>query len=252
MTVPANTHFVVFTTNRSGSVWMMSTLNSFSNVTAQGELFLPRPRVSEQRWDSDIAIPRYIETKKEMRGIRPFSVFSYLQRLYRSPGAVGFKLMYAQLGQYPEILAYLIWHRIRVVHLVRRNHLDVMLSYAIKSKIGKAHILNGQIVPTQISVELDTNSLLNRLNRLQKKQQFARMVLKVCRLPTVEVAYEDLLANPDNFHLVWDFLSLDTANATANSNLQKIRRGGHRQVIRNYDEVQRVLADSRFNLLLER
>ena len=41
MAVDVATKFVVLTTNRSGSVWVMSTLNSFPHVTAQGELFAP-------------------------------------------------------------------------------------------------------------------------------------------------------------------------------------------------------------------
>ena len=70
--------FIVLTTNRSGSVWVMSTLNSLPNVTAQGELFLPRNRASERRWDSDFAIPRFIEAKPNGLAFRPFTVFSYL------------------------------------------------------------------------------------------------------------------------------------------------------------------------------
>ncbi len=41
MTVDVTTKFVVLTTNRSGSAWVMSTSNSLPHVTAQGELFLP-------------------------------------------------------------------------------------------------------------------------------------------------------------------------------------------------------------------
>jgi hypothetical protein len=37
-----NSNFVVLTTNRSGSEWIISTLNNFQDVSAHGELFLPR------------------------------------------------------------------------------------------------------------------------------------------------------------------------------------------------------------------
>jgi hypothetical protein len=121
--------FVVLTTQRSGSVWLMSTLNSLKDVTAHGELLLPRSRSRDLRWDSDFARPRYIESG--LRSPRPFSLFSYLNGLYRTPGTVGFKLMYSQLRRYPETLAYLIARRIRVVHLVRENHLDVLISHAV-------------------------------------------------------------------------------------------------------------------------
>lgn len=251
MTVDVETKFVVLTTNRSGSVWLMSTLNSLPNVTAQGELFLPRPRVSERRWDSDFARPRFIETKPAGLALRPFSVFSYLNDLYNTPGSVGFKLMYAQLGLYPEILLYLIRYRIRVVHLVRQNHLDVVLSYAVKAKIGQAHVLAGQSAPEDIRVELDTENLIKRLAWLQKKQGIARKLLSWCRLPHLEVAYEDLLRDQAHFHLIWDFLSLKPEEHMPEPTLVKIRRGGHRDVISNYDQVKAVLANSKFAGLLE-
>jgi LPS sulfotransferase NodH len=245
------TKFVVLTTNRSGSVWVMSTLNSLPHVTAQGELFLPRARVSERRWDSDFACPRFIETRSDGLTFRPFSVFSYLNALYSTPGTVGFKLMYAQLGLYPEMLAYLVRHRIRVVHLVRRNHLDVLLSYAVKAKIGRAHLLVGQSAPDELRVELDNEDLVRRLEWLQKKQSMARKLLSWCRLPHLEIAYEDLLRDQAHFRRIWDFLSIKPEEDMPQSTLVKIRRGGHRDVISNYDEVKEVLANSKFAELLE-
>lgn len=243
--------FVVLTTNRSGSTWLMSTLNSLPHVTAQGELFLRRARVSERRWDSDFARPRFIETKSEGLTFRPFSVFSYLNALYSTPGTVGFKLMYAQLGYHPEILAYLMRHRIRVVHLVRRNHLDVVLSYAVKAKIGQAHLLSGQSAPDDLRVELDTENLIRRLEWLQKKQGIARMLLSWCGLPHLEVAYEDLLRDQAHFRPILEFLSIKLEEQLPQSTLVKIRRGGHRDAISNYDEVKDVLAGSKFAELLE-
>jgi len=251
MTVDAGSKFVVLTTNRSGSEWLISTLNSLPHVAAQGELFLPRARVSERRWDSDFACPRFIETKSAGLTFRPLSVFSYLNALYSTPGTVGFKLMYEQLGLYPEILAYLMRHRIHVVHLVRRNHLDVVLSYAVKAKIGRAHLLLGQSAPDDIRVELDTENLIRQLAWLQKKQSMARKLLSWCRLPHLEVAYEDLLRDPAHFRLIWNFLSIKSEEHMPQSTLVKIRRGGQREVISNYDEVKQILANSKFAELVE-
>lgn len=245
------TKFVVLTTNRSGSVWVMSTLSSLQNVTAQGELFLPKARGSERKWDSDFACLQFIETKFEGLTFRPFSVFSYLNDLYGTPGTVGFKLMYAQLRSYPEILAYLIRHRIRVVHLVRRNHLDVLISYAVKAKIGRAHLLKGESAPDDLRVELDSENLIRQLAWLQKKQSMARKLLSWCGLPHLEVAYENLLRDRAHFRLILDFLSIMPEQDIPESSVVKIRREGHREVIRNYDKVKEALANSQFAELLE-
>lgn len=251
MTIVEGQNFIVLTSNRSGSVWVMSTLNNLQYVTAQGELFLPRPRVSEKRWDSGFAIPRFIEAKSEGLPFRPFSVFSYLNDLYNTPGTVGFKLMYTQLRSYPEILAYLIRYRIRVVHLVRRNHLDVVLSYAVKEKIGQAHLLSGDSAPDDIQVSLDTKNLIKQLEWLQKKQNLARKLLRWCRLPHLEISYEDLLRDQSYYGQIWDFLAIKPKKQMSQSPLVRIRKGTHCEVISNYDNVKEVLSNSKFVDLLE-
>jgi hypothetical protein len=45
---------------------------------------------------------RFFETKFKNWTCSPFFCFSYLNTLYSMPGKVGFKLMYKQLGLYPE------------------------------------------------------------------------------------------------------------------------------------------------------
>lgn len=251
MKAGANRKYIVFTTNRSGSVWLMSTLNALTDVTAQGELFLPRPRTKERRWDSDFACPRYIESEHKETHFRPFSVFGYLDDLYVNSGVVGFKLMYRQLALYPEIALYLLRHRVRVVHLVRRNHLDVLLSYEVKAKIGRAHLLSGETAPEDVCVTLDIADLVKRLERLQRKQSIARTFLTLWQLPHLEVAYEDLLQDEARFRDVFDFLQVELEEELPQSTLVKIRRKGHRDVISNYDAVKEVLLNSRFAGLIE-
>ena len=252
MMANTDSNFVVLTTNRSGSEWVMSTLNNFQNVSGHGELFLPRARILDSKWDADFAYTRFIETKFERFTVRPFSVFSYLKTLYSTPGKVGFKLMYKQLGLYPEILAYLIRYRIHVIHLVRQNHLDVMLSYAVKAKIGRAHLLVGQSAPAELRVELDTRNLVRQFMWLQRQQNIARKLLIWCRLPHLEVAYEDLVRDQNYyFRLIGDFLSINSREQMPQSPLTKIRKGAHRDMISNYDQVKKVLANSKFASLLE-
>ena len=247
-----NTNFVVLTTNRSGSEWVISTLNNFPGVSAHGELFLPRPRNLDKKWDAEFAYTRYFETKFKSLTIRPFSVFSYLDALYGMAGKVGFKLMYKQLGLYPEILAYFIRNRIRVIHLVRKNHLDVMVSYAVKAKIGQAHLLVGQSAPDKLQVELDTRNLVRQFSWLQKQQNMAKKLLLWCKLPHLEVSYEDVVRDQAHyFSLIGDFLSINPREQMPQSPLTKIRKGTHRDMISNYDQVKQVLADSKFAGLLE-
>jgi LPS sulfotransferase NodH len=243
--------FVVFTTQRTGSTWLMSVLNNVDGVSGQGELFLPRPRSQERRWDSDFAWPRYVESRERLGSRRPFSVFRYLTALYESPGSVGFKLMYSQLKSFPEILPFLVREKIDVIHLVRRNHIDVLISFALKRQIGRAHVLSAAERPEDESVELDTRSLVRNIRRLEMKQNLGRATLRVARLRHLEVAYEDLVKDPLRFQALLDFMHIPFDGGPPESAILKTRTGSQRDVLANYDDVRRVLAGSRFSSLLD-
>lgn len=229
----------------------MSVLNGLPDVTAQGELFLRRRRSAERRWDSGFAYPYYVESTARHGRLRPFSVFRYLDALYGAPGSVGFKLMYSQVRDYPEIVPYLMRKRIRVVHLVRRNHLDVLISFAIKREIGKAHLLAQEDRPEDLHVDLDTGSLVKDLRRLQFKHDVGRKLLRTCRLRHIEVAYEDLVADQRHFERVLEFLRVPAEQELPESNIFKTRIGRQADVIRNYDDVRAALRGSQFAALLD-
>lgn len=244
--------FSVLTTQRSGSTWLIGLLNQLENTTACDELFLNRNRKPDKKyWDSDSPYPRFIEFQsKESRTIRPFSVFSYLDKLYSQPGAVGFKLMYSHLKAYPEILAYLMYKKIAVIHLIRQNHLDVLISSHVKNKTGRAHVLPGEQRPEKIQIDLEPHTLIPTLEKLQQKQDFIRKLLHQCHLSHFEVIYEDLVRDPATFNQIWNFLGIDSPSSIPASKLVKIRRGSHADVIGNYKEVEAVLIDSVFANLI--
>jgi LPS sulfotransferase NodH len=244
-----DTKFVVLTSQRSGSTWLIDLLDRLPSATAYGELFLPEVR----EWDAGSQnYPRFIEwIAGRPAAFRLFSVFAYLNGLYRRQGAVGFKLMYSQLRMFPEILPYLCARRMPVVHLVRRNHLDVVISGALVRATGQAHRQQGEPSKKPARVYLDPSMLLPQLTRLQRNMEVARGLLRWCHIPSIEVAYEDLALNPSSFDRVWDFLGISVQEGLMpESELLKIRRGGYREVIGNYEDVSAALLGSSFEHFL--
>lgn len=230
----------------------MSVLNQVEATRAHGELFLRRKKSgSVEQWDGELSYPRFPEIYAAGRKLRPPLVFSYLDALYCQPGAVGFKLMYTQLQKYPEIMAYLLIHRVRVVHLVRQNQLDVLISRAVKNKIKQAHILSGNGLPDDIRVKLSPQKLLARLERRNKRIQTARRLLRWSTLPQIEVTYEDLISDPAAFHQLFRFLGTEMGDHVPKSKL--VRTGGKEQaeVISNYEEVRTALAGTPFARWIE-
>lgn len=244
--------FTILTTQRSGSTWLVSLLDRLENIQVCDELFLNRTRTPGKKyWDSDVAYPRFIESRSSGWIFRPFSVFSYLDRLYNRPGAVGFKLMYSHLKAYPEIWAYLACKRVAIVHLTRQNYLDILISSRVKNTMGRAHILPGEPRPETMQIDLEPYTLIPHLKKLQHNQNFTRQLLKQFRLPHIEVVYEDLVRDATQFDRVWEFLAIKAPAAMPAPKLVKIRRGSHADVIRNYKEIKAILMDSAFAHLID-
>ncbi|RPI22787.1 MAG: hypothetical protein EHM70_23335 [Chloroflexota bacterium] len=244
--------FVVLTSQRSGSTWLISVLNQIEGVSAYGELFLRRKSArSENQWDTDFARPRFVETEFPNLMKRPLTTFAYLNDLYHKPGAVGFKLMYSHMAKHPELLAYFMLRRIRVVHLVRHNCLDVLISRAVKRKMNRAHVIAGQPEAGEVQVEMNPESLIRRLDTRTKKMMNARKMLKWSGLPSIEVGYEDLTRDGTAFQNICNFLSINSGYEIPKSKFVKIRQRSQAEVISNYAEIIEALKGTPYEGFLE-
>ncbi len=256
---PRETKFVILSSQRSGSTWFADVLNGHPDTNAYGELFLP-PRTDRPAADQSAAspdteayvkdllhgFPRFLaDTPKEAR-IPVWGVFGYLNRLYRQSGAVGFKLMYTQLFAYPSIWAYIAARRLRVVHLVRRNHLDVVISSVMSKATKTTRRIAGEPEMPSKQIELEPVGLLRSLRKLKRNIRIARVLLRMFLIPHLEVSYEDLAGDAASFRAVWKFLSIDEEKYEPRSDLVKLVKGDHAEVISNYCEVKESLAATEF------
>jgi len=227
-------------------------MNQLENVTVYGELFLKRKKRSgKESLGDSFNYPRFVETKPTGIPIRPFSTFSYLDKLYKAPGAVGFKLMYSHFGKDPEIMAYFLFHRVKIIHLVRRNLLDMLISQAIKRQLRRSHILEGQEKPDPIRVRLKSETLLHKLEVKEKKLARARRVIQWSGLPSLEVAYEDLQENPREFTALCEFLEVPPVREIPSSKLVKMRKGLPSEILENYQEIRQLLVSTPYAVFLD-
>ena len=67
--------------------------------------------------------------------------------------------MYSHLRLYPEVAVYLVRRRISVIHLIRRNLLDIMISLKVKAELGRAHLRVGESAPKDLRISLDAGPL---------------------------------------------------------------------------------------------
>lgn len=245
--------FCLLTTPRSGSTWFLSLLNSHPQIGTFGEAFLNKP-ANKSAWHNLAFLPadRFCTFQRRTRSIRPWSTFQYMDMLVDefSTGrqALGFKLMYRQLLKQLEILPKMIRERYRIVHLVRENYLDVLISETIMRKRGEAHSNREVGRPT---VYLKPSSLVRVLKAKKVWVDAARVALRTLSLPVLEVTYESLLQDVETtLRRTTDFLSVPS-HSDYESAFKKISSAPDWERIENYEQVKEVLANTPFASLLD-
>lgn len=241
--------FLVLTSQRTGSGWLMDRINNVPGAQGHMELFYHDVRRKPAMAGCNDYL-RFVEQRSEL-GRRPRAVFTYLDRLYARPGAVGFKLMYSQLREYPDILPYLALRRIRIVHLVRMNHLDVVISEALAQATGTAHVTVDDGEQRPVVVDVDAATIVQRVRWLESKQRTMRALIGVLPCPVLEVSYESLCEDDAAFDRVVGFIGASTATAAKPaSRLVKRQRLPHEQVLCNYSDVAAALTRAGYRRLL--
>ncbi len=243
------TKFVVLSTQRSGSTWVVDMLTSHPRVVAHSELFMHGGKGTPRWGQKDLAYwQTYASDKPGGRAARPYWLWRYLEEAFHErPGvdAIGFKLMYSQLTRISKPLMPWLWlKRVRIIHLIRRNALDVVLSKeAGTARGGKLHAREGEDVE-RVSIRLQTDDLLRRMTLHERAVAGARVRFKRVGLSYREVVYEDLAEDERGFATLFEFLGVEPAPVT--SSLQKVNPTVHQELIENYGEVREALAGTKF------
>ncbi len=246
--------FVLLSTQRSGSTWVIDVLNDHPRLVAYSELFLQDGR-GRPIWGGAKDKVFWAEHLSRAQGSAKATrdlLFEYLDDVLAPRAgiaALGFKLMYGQLGAHPDLWEYLSSRRAVFLHLIRKNLLDIVLSRATAAARDVHHARAG-LVPPPIRVQLDTARLVRELERLEREREQARERLSRSGLFCAEVFYEELCATPSAFERLFEFLGAGPGRPEPSSSLRKLNTAPQEELIENYDGVRRALADTRFAGLL--
>lgn len=253
MTQNETIKFVVLTKQRSGSTWFIDLLNQYPDARVFSEIFIHQPLSyrNAERAKGIVPPTLFYEFKKARRGIRPFVTFHYLNLVESWIGEahkIGFKVMYDQLK--PETLLYFIIRQYKIIHLVRENHLDVVLSSKHLENTGVEHLVENYDQVERQRILLEPLSLLDKLDLHEKRINKFRKILKLLPLPVLEITYENLCQNLEQeMGLVENFLFLESKSIWEN-NFQKIFKGSWREKISNHQEIEQFLRQTKFHKLL--
>jgi LPS sulfotransferase NodH len=246
--------FVILTTQRSGSSWLVDLLDDHPLIAAYGELF----RVTDTSvfCYGATAVPNF----EVMVGPQTFSVspglaarrLRYVRGLARAhpeARAVGFKLMYDQTRDHGGLLGLLGLLRVKFVHLVRRDSLSAIVSFDIATERARWHFRSGDAVHVP-RIRTDPESLVERLQRRDQEIERFRRRLARMAVPVHEVAYEDLLArHQETLSGVVEFLGLPAPARPLHSTLVRPTQRRPIDLVENRDDVVAALAGTEYEAL---
>lgn len=247
------TKFIILAGQRTGSTWLADLLyNSHPGLRVFGEPFKDAPvragDAHKLKWGYITPPIRYYEWRIKYNRKRPRGPLDYLKMLERDSAdyrAMGFKLMYNQLAQKPELLVPLFVRRYRVMHLVRHNILDVLISRTIMRETGRSHTADSGV--ETVRIRLNPDDVVARLERTARRMEQVRRFVRWMPLPSTEVSYEALSTDPaDTVSRLLAFLDLQQDDVIVESQLKRINSGGPSDKISNFDEIASVLRNTRF------
>jgi hypothetical protein len=190
---------------------------------------------------------------RRVRAARHFFTFRYLDYVFeprRGFRSIGFKLMYNQVRQHPAISLYLLRRRVRLLHLVRRNVLDLYLSREalLARKFAHARAPDER---EEIMVHVNAGKLLGELRLLRLQQRSAAVAARLSGLPVHDVVYEEALADDAVLHNALRFVGIGSPEAfPLDAVMLKLAPSSHRATIVNFEEVAQALAGTGFAGLL--
>jgi LPS sulfotransferase NodH len=242
-------NFVVLTSQRTGSKWLMDLLAQQEDCESFGELFLPRSRKNRESLSNEY--PRFIDWEPRLRWGRRLQAFSYCNGLYRRPGSVGFKLMYSQLKYFPELLAYFKLYRIRVIHLIRQNDLAVVISKELMKATGVAHRKVENPSVEKMQIRLDPADLVRQIRKRQRERSLARWLMGRAGIPFKECRYEHLTVDQAEFDSVVEYLDLGQRTDASASRLRKTGAVSAADSVANFAEIEAALVAANLAYLLD-
>lgn len=258
--------FVIIGSQRTGSTLLRMKLNSLLSIRCHGEVFLGKYNAADGfknflynskffRFYFTILtnklgkylVPKFVLSNilfdfldylfNDVRCSDAFQDFADSHKFltnvnFNSQEAVGFKLMYDQLKNFPSIENYLKKNEVKIIHLVRRNKLD---QYVSKLKMRKTKVAHSIDLKSKDVIKVDV--LLNSFDKfLKKEQKDENSIDKIfSELDVKKVYYEDIFAEFDS---ILSFLNItDKLTLDKDLKLKKIESKSLKDVVSNYKQV---------------
>ena len=264
--------FVILSTQRSGSTFLRTWLNNHPQIRAHDELFLNRVAVEDDfesflarsalrklSWSAGERIPflrssirdSFLRKTCSDKPISPPAVavesedsktiFQLEDSLSRcTASAVGFKLMYNQLEEHPSLHRWLIRKNVFVIHLVRTNVIDIVVSRTMAERTGRWHSTSVQTQEdSHEAVALDIGPASSACVRIRKSQAEYHSIFSGSER-YLAVSYETLTSHrgSEAFRRILAFLTVDDSIPVSPPALRKVITRSPETFISNFSMLE--------------
>ncbi|KAK3277677.1 hypothetical protein CYMTET_14329 [Cymbomonas tetramitiformis] len=244
------TKFVIVSSQRSGTRWLVSLLNSHPDVAVGGELFshshgtLDWEQILKtlQTYYFDCSERKNWKSLKSLKGANATTV--------------GFKWMYGQglENNYPLVLKFLQEKEIAVVHLERRDALKQAVSYfsnRFNAETTEHHAhatTEKEAALRRHAIHIDVQALLKRMTAVSESTKRAEEVFSGSGIAYLRLIYEDMTSSEEQKRVelqkLQKFLSL-TVRELSSKQVQ-IHSSNLSESILNYGEIAEGLRGTSF------
>jgi len=246
------TRFIITCAGRTGSTMLRLMLNSHPQIVCHGEVFSPR-LIGFERKDKNSPINQLLEKTRNERPVDFLRDYVFYGGSYQ---AIGAKIKYSELEQprWSAVFDSLLADRdIRVVHLIRENRLQRLVSATVAKLTGVRVVLASDPQPEPRrpvrKIVLDVESCIRDFTTVQAAEARFRTYFNGHR--TFELSYEDIIDERSRELLdLQRFLGVDETALTANT--VKLNTDRLEDVIENYSEVRDALCQTEFAYCLPR
>ncbi|KAK3147037.1 hypothetical protein QOZ80_3BG0277220 [Eleusine coracana subsp. coracana] len=239
--------FTIISSQRSGSGWFETLLNSHINISSNGEIFSNKERRSN--------ISSIVKTLDKVYNLDWNSSASKNE----CTAAIGFKWMLNQglVANHAEIADYFNRRGVSAIFLFRRNLLRQLISQLANNHDRYLKQLNGTHkahvhtrdeanILAKYKPRLNTTSLISNLKQADEYTRDALRNLKSIR--HITIYYEDLISNRTRLLDVLDFLKVPRRKLV--SRHVKIHTRPLSEQIENWDEVYNALNGTQYESFL--
>lgn len=241
-------NFAILSTQRSGSGWFETLLNSHINISSNGEIFSVKPRRAN--------VSTIVETLDKLYNLDFFTSASKNE----CTAAVGLKWMLNQglMQNHEEIVQYFNDKGVSIIFLFRRNLLRRMISMLANSYDQNAKLLNGTHkshvhshqeaeILARYKPSINATLLIPNLRQVEEMVTKALEYFKSTR--HIVLYYEDIIKNRTKLMDVQDFLRVPKMEL--HSRQVKIHRGSLSSQVENWVDVEKALKGTPYESFLQ-